>query len=254
VDVRQISAPAIEKAKFATPLPDIVTSEDGSVAVEMLSLATESYNPNFVTGIGNIFGSDTEPLAYQASTSPEETIAAQLAGWHPVSAVELGIAPADYGLQNGLQYSFSNGVYQAIDPNDQFAGSASEADAMVLTGLVDGPGNSGTSQDTQTINVKVADGLFEYSDKGVADTFVFKPHFGLEVVNGFDFSHDVLELDHSLFKGATTGESGKAALKLIADHSLQLGHDLLIFTDTHDVIDVRGANIHNLTSHDFIIT
>jgi hypothetical protein len=64
----------------------------------------------------------------------------------------------------------------------------------------------------------------------------------------------VIELDHSLFKGATAGESGDALLKLIADHSLQLGHDLFIFTDTHDVIDLRATNIHSLTSHDFIIT
>jgi hypothetical protein len=79
----------------------------------------------------------------------------------------------------------------------------------------------------------------------------------LEVVTGFDStssSHDVIEFDHSLFKGATAGESGNAALALVADHSLQLGHDLFIFTDSRDVIDLRGTNVHNLTSHDFIIT
>ena len=74
------------------------------------------------------------------------------------------------------------------------------------------PGSSGASisdgqlQDTQTINVKVADGVFEKGNSGVADNFVFKSHFGLEIVNGFDpasSSRDVIELDHSLFKGAT---------------------------------------------------
>jgi hypothetical protein len=86
---------------------------------------------------------------------------------------------------------------------------------------------------------------------------VFKSHFGLAIVNGFDpasSNHDVIELDHSLFHGATPGESGNAALQLITDHSIQLGHDLLVFTNDRDVIDLKGINIHNLTSHDFIIT
>jgi hypothetical protein len=48
------------------------------------------------------------------------------------------MAPADFGQVPDLQYSFVNGLYQAIKPSDSFLGNSSEGDAMVLTGVVNG--------------------------------------------------------------------------------------------------------------------
>jgi Cadherin domain len=157
-----------------------------------------------------------------------------------------------------INYSIVGGANQKLFTIDPKSGALSFKSDPVdgKTYQVKVAASDGTSQDTQTINVKVANGAFEFGNPGVADTFVFKPHFGLAIVNGFDPSssnHDVIEFDQSLFKGATAGESGNAALKLVADHSFQLGHDLFVFTDAKDVIDLRDTNIHNLTSHDFII-
>jgi hypothetical protein len=58
------------------------------------------------------------PLAYDASATPNlaERIGVDAVGrgWHEVSAMELGIAPADYGMYtSGLRYSFVDGFYQA---------------------------------------------------------------------------------------------------------------------------------------------
>src|SRR5438552_18017104 len=56
--------------------------------------------------------------------------------------MELGIGPADFGQFGSLEYSLSNGLYQAINTSDPLipflSATAPEADAMVLTGLVNG--------------------------------------------------------------------------------------------------------------------
>jgi hypothetical protein len=117
--------------------------------------------------------------------------------------------------------------------------------------------SDGAKQDTQTINVRVAKGIFEFGNAKEADNFVFKPGFGVEIVSGFDAkssSHDVLELDHTPFHGANVNESASALLSMIDHDSFQLGHDVIILTDTHDIIDLRNTNLHSLTAKDFLLT
>src|SRR4029077_5443305 len=76
-----------------------------------------------------------EPLAYSSqhdiATSEGVSANAIARGWHPVSAIEMGMAPADFGEQGLLRYSFVNGHYQAtgLIPKN-------EANALVLTGVV----------------------------------------------------------------------------------------------------------------------
>src|SRR5262249_7765809 len=86
----------IEKVKFASQITNQVTLTGGRVVSEMLQLASEVYKPNFAIGLSNLFGGGSEPLAYQGA-SPAESTAAEAAGWHAVSAMELGVAPADFG-------------------------------------------------------------------------------------------------------------------------------------------------------------
>lgn len=114
--------------------------------------------------------------------------------------------------------------------------------------------SDGGPQDTQTINVQVARGLFESGNTNVADTFVFKPGFGLAVVKNFDAtssSHDVIELDHALFRGTDPHASPVATLDLIQHHSYQLGPDVIIVTDTRELstgkavdVEVEEGHIH----------
>jgi hypothetical protein len=117
--------------------------------------------------------------------------------------------------------------------------------------------SDGSLKDTQSITVHAANGPREFGTPGIADTFVFKPHFGLAVVNNFDATspvHDVLELDHALFHNAAANAPPAAILNLVEAHSYQLGRDVIIVTDTHDIIDLRNTSLHSLTAHDFILT
>ena len=116
--------------------------------------------------------------------------------------------------------------------------------------------SDGTLQDTQSIKVQVANAPFEFGNTGVADTFVFKPHFGLAIVSNFDTTspaYDVLDLDHNLFRGVSVNTSPADVLALVEHHSFQVGHDLVVVTDTHDVIDLINTNLNNLSAHNFTL-
>jgi hypothetical protein len=117
--------------------------------------------------------------------------------------------------------------------------------------------SDGSLQDTQAIKVHVADGPFEFGNAGVSDRFVFAPHFGLAIIDNFDptsSNHDVLELDHSLFQHANVNESAAQILALVQDHSFQFGHDLIVLTDTHDLIDLKDVQLHKLAAGDILLT
>jgi|GEM_PF-1835074 len=125
----------VEKVIFDNPLHSTpVRLTAGSVAVEMLELLSESYGPTRDHH-------KAEPLRYyengNSSVSEDVTIGAQKRDWHPVSAIELGMAPADFGQSGPLKWSFVGGTYQAVNLNQTFFGlDRPEANALVLTGMV----------------------------------------------------------------------------------------------------------------------
>jgi hypothetical protein len=133
-----LSTTDVEKVSFASPTINTATLTDNNVAVEMLRLATEVYGPQ------PTLGHKAEPLRWQAggsaTLSENISLSAQSRGWHPVSAMELGMAPADFEQAGPtLEYSFVGRHCQAIDTADQFVnGDTPEADALVFTGLVNG--------------------------------------------------------------------------------------------------------------------
>jgi len=152
-----------------------------------------------------------------------------------------------------IRYSIVGGANQklfAIDPNTgvlSFKSEPQDGHSYQVTVAA----SDGGLQDTQTIRVQVANGPFASGNDGIADTFVFKPDFGLEIVSKFDATspqHDVLELDHALFHNTDRSAS---AFDLVKSHSFQFGPDVVIITDTHDIIDLRNTNLHNLTANDF---
>ncbi|WP_439372686.1 putative Ig domain-containing protein [Bradyrhizobium sp. DASA03120] len=157
-----------------------------------------------------------------------------------------------------IKYSIIGGQDQklfAIDP----ASGALSFKSMPQDGRsyqVQVAASDGGLQDTQTIKVQVARGAFEFGNANVADTFAFKSGFGLAIVSNFDApssNHDVLELDHALFREADPHGSAAASFDLIQHHSFQLGPDVVIITDTHDIIDLRNTNLHTLTAKEFLI-
>ena len=132
-----IDATGVEDVQFAQTVQGLdVDLTGGTVAAEMLELAAEVYGPN------PTLGHTAEPLAYDDPNQRQSQIsqAAAFRNWVPVSAIQLGIAPADFNPVGNLKYSFSNGVYQAVDPSVHlpFSADPPEGDAMVLTGDVNG--------------------------------------------------------------------------------------------------------------------
>ena len=140
----------------------------------------------------------------------------------------------DVDANTTVKYSITGGSDQklfTIDPKTGVLAFKSEPreghDYQVTVSASDGK-----LQDAQTINVQVARGPFESGNPGVSDTFVFNPHFGLAIVDKFDTQHDVLELDHLLFRHADASMTASEVLDLIQSHSFQIGHDVAIVTDT----------------------
>jgi len=131
-----ISETHFEKVSFTKPaVTNGITLDHNSVYSEMALLAKEVYGP--LAPLAH----DAEPLAYESGHDPASAEdvgnAAVDRGWHEVSALELGIPNSDIGLSlNGLHYSFVNGFYQAYNTTD--APAKPEADALVLTGIVNG--------------------------------------------------------------------------------------------------------------------
>jgi hypothetical protein len=97
----------IEKVRFAQPVNNnVFAAIQGSTVDEAIQLAIDSYSL-----------STNNPISR---------------GWHPVSAMEVGLAPSSYG---GILYSYTflNGVYNATS-----ATGLDHADAIVLTGELNG--------------------------------------------------------------------------------------------------------------------
>jgi autotransporter passenger strand-loop-strand repeat protein len=118
----------VERVVFAQPITDAVTLTSSpypassitgaaNLPFEMLQLDIESYD-NFVT-----FGAYVPDGLATQTNDPDLTITTSLStgpasrGSTPVSAMQLGMAPADFG-QSGppKNFSFVNGIYQATDP------------------------------------------------------------------------------------------------------------------------------------------
>ncbi len=131
---------------FAEAFTNNVTMDLG-VYVEMARLAqNDSYGWELP-----FKGDSYEPLAFEEADSGATRNAAVVRravenGWRTVSSAELDLAPAgggNFGPEpslpgvSTLMYSFVNGSYQAVDPENPFLlFGPSEANALVLTGIV----------------------------------------------------------------------------------------------------------------------
>lgn len=109
---------------------------DAQIAVEMVRLAVDAYPDSSISGY-HPFNPLTSSVGTPPDSAAQSTIAAD--NWQ---AASINLAPD--GSQGGISYSFVRGYYQAYRVDDQgkpinaLQGDPSEADAIVLTGLVNG--------------------------------------------------------------------------------------------------------------------
>ena len=243
----------VEGVRFSGDIENEVTLTNGLVSLEMLTLAREVYGELETLSHG------AEPLAWQsggsflASASP--SVGAQSRGWHAVSAMELGIRPADYAAFGDLEYSFVNGHYQAINTSRSLLFlDRPEANALVLTGEVD---------DLNTLAV-VFRGTDQVAD--FRDYFNFADHYAnfaplTDVLRSYIAENDIEQMlvsGHSLgagmvqyfieefsgsvgtIRGYTDGSPG-------ADNivSSRVNSRIVNFVHTDDLVPQLGDASHN---------
>lgn len=218
---------------FEGAIDNPVTIIDGELPLEMIYLAEAAYAAEPDAGLFH----DAWPLAYE---DPDEaarlvalaTDAAIARGWHAVEAAELGMKPADYGEYGDLKYSFTGGLYQAIETDDTLDGDPSEADALLFTGIVDGKKTltvvfTGTDQLSDTADygdfddhyakfAPLVDAIAEYVDDagvGIEQVLVSGHSLGAAMVQYFmdDFKDD------DRFRAWTVGSPGADDEKHVVD-------------------------------------
>ncbi|MET4488796.1 cadherin domain-containing protein [Bradyrhizobium sp. LA7.1] len=110
---------------------------------------------------------------------------------------------------------------------------------------------------TQTVHVKVAhDHLMVGTNAD--DTFVFKPHFGFEIVKNFDPTHDFLQFNNTTFSNAqdvlNDARQVHDDVVITTSHAAD-GHDIRDdwHNHGHDTIILKDVQLAALHSNDFTI-
>lgn len=128
----------IEKAILADAIENKVELEFGSLALEAAKLAKEVYGTLQTLNLADGSRRKLDRLADEPNYDRTISTAAEGRNWHAVAAMELGLKPADYGEKGTLRYTFDDGHYLAFRTDQQFLSDRPGANALVLTGLVDG--------------------------------------------------------------------------------------------------------------------
>lgn len=204
--------------------------KSGNVIAEMLRLADEAYGP--LPSLKH----KAEELAYETSNPANVTGLMAYRKWHPLSAIELGIKPRDFDgdAYGPLKFSFVNGHYAAYDPTKvgpvgKLTGDISEANAVVLSGIVGGKRTlaisfRGTDQfadfdDYLDFNQHFAkfkplvDGIKTYIvDAGIEQVLVSGHSLGAGMVQSFLAQFPDVK-GKTIFRGFTDGSPGSDAGK-----------------------------------------
>jgi Ca2+-binding RTX toxin-like protein len=174
-----LSVYGVERVAFANSFSNAVHLTGNNVIEEMARLSKEVYGPQ------PTLSHPAEKLPSEAGWSRPLTHGvadrAEARGWHPVSALELGILPGSFlndpnvshpvALGSStLNYTFVNGHYQAVDSanasrlqpanqllNQYTGGDLPEANALVLTGVVNG-------KNTLTVAFRGTDQISDFGD------------------------------------------------------------------------------------------
>ena len=74
-------------------------------------------------------------------------------------------------------------------------------------------------------------------------TFVFRPEFGSNTINGFAADTDAIQFDHTIFSDVADVQS----------HMQQIGSDVVIAHDPQNVVTLHDVLLANLHASDFHI-
>jgi hypothetical protein len=251
------------------PLPHWLTFDPTTETLNGIPAAADAGNLDIsikATDPAGLFAVDSFQFTVSPGATPDNAPVITSDGAGPTASIIITddtkyvdtIQASDPDPNAKISYSIIGGRDQKLFTIDSTSGALSfkSMPRDSHTYVIKVAASDGSLQDTQTIDVEVGNGAFERGNAKVADTFVFKPGFGLAIVSNFDANsptHDVLELDHTLFCGADAHEPAGARHNLLEHHSFQVGHDVIIATDTHDLIDVRNTNLHALLN-DVLLT
>ena len=208
-----LSTVDVERVQFANPLVATrVALTAGTVAAEMLTLASEVYGPL------PTLEHAAEPLAYEPAVHTDVASAAKARNWHALSAIELGMAPADFEAHGSLHFSMARGFYQAVDSSRSLNDDHPEANALVLTGNVNG---------TRTLAISLR-GTDQIAD--LRNYFSFSDYYAL---------YNPLV---TAIKGYLSGDSGNQIEQvLLSGHSLGAGAVQYLLKD------LRAYNVRAFT-------
>lgn len=239
----------VEHAVFKNPIDNDVTLTSGSVTVEMALLAKEVYGllPTLEHKKEELL---SDRLGVQLTGDATTLAAVGDRHWHPVSALELGIMSGDFNKPGqDLNWSFVGGHYAACKPSflgpvSILTGDLPEANALVLTGVVEGYGKS---------LAIVLRGTDQWAD---FDTFArFKSYYSLykPLVDGLRTYIAENQIDSILVSGHSLGAG--ALQYLLNEDFLKTDTRVHAWSYGSPGSEVAGnANLYNFVHTDDLVT
>ncbi|CAN5297657.1 hypothetical protein BH10PSE7_BH10PSE7_35590 [soil metagenome] len=175
----------VEKVEFANPtVTNVVKPTAGSTYAELAWLAGESYGKN----------GDAKALEHVYAHN-----------WRPLSAIELGIKPSDYG-EGPIKYTYEKAIYHGKQPFFWSPGS----EAMPVTGVLDG-------KTTLVIAFRGTDeGLLRESPSFVSMQATFEKDFGV-LIDALKTYISDYDIDRVLVTGHSLGSAMTQSMLLEGD-------------------------------------
>jgi len=197
--------------------------------------------------------------AVELSNGGSPVVAGQYGQWAPIAANQTASGyQVVWKLTGADQYlawntdSSGNCVSGALDPT---SGTSTALKAMEVSfqqdlngdgykGLVLNGSSGGQTLTAGNSSTTLIGGPSDVLNGGAgADTFVFKTDFGSNTVNNFTPGADVLQFGQSMFASASA---------VLAD-AQQVGSDVMIAFDAHNVVTLHNVQLADLHASDFYI-
>jgi beta-glucanase (GH16 family) len=196
-----------------------------SAASSALHVTVDTVAPS--PAITNVVHNQDSPATLSGTSEAHSTISVYDGASHTLVGTTMTGDTGAWSLTSG---ALSGTVHSFTAQATDLAGNTGVAPGATIYGTAAG----------QTLN-GAPNALLVGLD--ASDTFAFAPHFGKEAVTGFNASgatHDVLQLDHTVF----------STFAAVLSHAAQVGNDLVITADAADVITFHNVNKSALQASD----
>jgi hypothetical protein len=224
------------------------------------STVIEAFGSTSLVETGNnYFLQPNGGTAVELSVGGAPVVAGQYGQWAPIAAEQTASGYQVVWKYTGAdQYlawntdSSGNCLSSALDPT---SGASAALQAMEVSfhqdlngdgynGLVLNGSSGGQTLTAGNSSTTLIGGPSDVLNGGAgADTFVFKTDFGSNTVNNFTPGADVLQFSQSMFASASA---------VLAD-AQQVGSDVMIAFDAHNVVTLHNVQLANLHASDFYI-